>query len=297
MAANDYAAACKKFDASQKLDPAVGTLLFLGECNEKLNKTASAWAAFQEAASLAASTGDTNRQKIADVRAAALEPQVSKLQIDVASPSDDMQVKRDGVALPNASWGTPLPIDAGDHVVEATAPGMQPFNKTVSINDGGETISVAVPALQPAGVAPVPTPSGQPAPAPLPQPDDGSRGDDVSGLLITGSIVTGLGVVGLIVGGIFGASASSKNDESLENGCIDDNNCTAAGNEIRQDAVDQANIATIAFIVGGVLTAGGITLLIIDSVTDDAPGDDAATARRRVALKATPAGLLLEGTF
>src|SRR5512139_3095133 len=41
--------ACNKWAASQRLDPAVGTLLFLGDCYEALGRTASAWATFTEA--------------------------------------------------------------------------------------------------------------------------------------------------------------------------------------------------------------------------------------------------------
>ena len=50
MDAGDHAAACAKFGESQRLDPAAGTLLHLGNCYEKVGKTASAWATFLDAA-------------------------------------------------------------------------------------------------------------------------------------------------------------------------------------------------------------------------------------------------------
>src|SRR5262245_51965919 len=49
----NYAAACQRFEASQRLDAGLGTLLFLGECYDKLGKSASAWKAFADAAVLA----------------------------------------------------------------------------------------------------------------------------------------------------------------------------------------------------------------------------------------------------
>src|SRR4051794_20217691 len=49
MRKSDFARACGLLERSQKLDPAVGTLLYLGECYERSGRTASAWATFREA--------------------------------------------------------------------------------------------------------------------------------------------------------------------------------------------------------------------------------------------------------
>src|SRR5262249_32964060 len=57
--AGRYAQACEKFSASQKLDPAVGTLLNLGLCYEKIGRTAAAWATYHEASAAAKATGQT----------------------------------------------------------------------------------------------------------------------------------------------------------------------------------------------------------------------------------------------
>src|SRR6185437_15434982 len=47
-----YAEACTRFDASEKLDRGIGTLLYLADCYEHVGRTASAWATFREAESL-----------------------------------------------------------------------------------------------------------------------------------------------------------------------------------------------------------------------------------------------------
>src|SRR6185369_4715015 len=72
--AGKFAEGCPKLEASQKLDPALGTLLNLADCNEKLGKTASAWAQYREATSLARAAGSAEREKFASDRSKALEP-------------------------------------------------------------------------------------------------------------------------------------------------------------------------------------------------------------------------------
>src|SRR6476620_10990144 len=51
-------------EASQRIDPGIGTLLYLAETYEKLGRTASAWATFREAASQAQAEGQTDRANI-----------------------------------------------------------------------------------------------------------------------------------------------------------------------------------------------------------------------------------------
>ena len=58
LAAGDTAQACAKFETSMKLFDQLGTRLNLADCYEKVGRTASAWAEFREAASLATKRGN-----------------------------------------------------------------------------------------------------------------------------------------------------------------------------------------------------------------------------------------------
>src|SRR6476661_3375733 len=79
--ARRYGEACPKFAASQKIAPAIGTLLNLADCYEKNNQLASAWAKFHEAIALAQRLGRGNREQTARDRADKLEPRLIKLAI------------------------------------------------------------------------------------------------------------------------------------------------------------------------------------------------------------------------
>src|SRR3954466_1150821 len=61
MAASKYPEACPKLSASQKLDPAIGTLLKLGFCFTYTGQTASAWSSFNDAEAMARRAGDKGR--------------------------------------------------------------------------------------------------------------------------------------------------------------------------------------------------------------------------------------------
>jgi hypothetical protein len=292
--------ACAKFDASEKLDPAVGTLLYLGDCYEKTSKTASAWATFVEAASLAERTND-KRKKLADVRVAALAPQVSKLTVNVADADKDSGIKlrRNGVDVPQATWGTPLPLDAGSYDIEASAPGKETFSKSVEIKDGGETMVLDVPALADASsgsddVAP-------PPPKPTEPKTGGDTGSDEGGssgaLMGTGFALGGLGLVGIAVGAVFGVMAKSKNDESLEpQNCRTPELCTQAGLDLRDEARSRAGVSTAMFVAGGVLLAGGIVMIVVANTGD---GNASNVARLELAPMVGPDGgaFSLRGSF
>jgi TPP-dependent pyruvate/acetoin dehydrogenase alpha subunit len=68
--------------------------------------------------------------------------------------------------------------------------------------------------------------------------------------------------VGLGVGTVFALQAMSKNSQSNSSGCEGDV-CDGDGMQLRRDARSAGNVATVGFIAGGVLLAGGVTLILL----------------------------------
>jgi serine/threonine-protein kinase len=263
MSAGKAREACPKFEESQKLDPGSGTLINLALCYEKTGRTASAWSAYQDAATAARLSGNSEREHGARSRAAALAPKVSKLTVEV--PADvrvtGLVVMRDDVEVGPAQWGTPIPTDEGDHELSAKAPGYEAWHTTVSVGARGASASVTVPKLvaepkpeTPPPVVPVEAPPPTPV-EPAPAPKSGGLGGQRIGALVLG----GVGVAGVAVGSVFGFKAMSNKKEADKT--CDGTACTTdAGVTAGNDAHQAGTISTVAMIVGAAGLAGGAVL-------------------------------------
>lgn len=144
--AGKCAEALPKFEASQRIEPAVGTLLNLADCYDALGRKASAWVRLSEAASIARRLGDDRRAEYAERRSGELAPALSRLVIEVAQPVDGLLIERGGVAVDEAAWGTAVPVDPGEVTVAASAPGFVPWSTTLTVREPG-LFEVQVPKL------------------------------------------------------------------------------------------------------------------------------------------------------
>jgi hypothetical protein len=289
MTVGKTAEACEKFDGSNQLDPALGTMLRLADCYERAGKTASAWALFQQAAATANTQGQFERNKIATERANSLEQRLSRLQlaVDTRAGKEGLQVKLNGKAIPLGSWDAALPVDPGPQTIEVSAPGYLPWKTTVEVTAGPSTASVEVPPLKP---EPQTSATASPSASVTPEPPRGSNTQRV-----VGYVIGGVGVAGLAVGGVFAYLAYDKNQQSMDH-CRkgEASACTPEGVSLREDAQSAGTIATAATIAGGALLATGVTLLI------SAPSSKETAARPtrpKTAAYVYPGGVLVRGEF
>lgn len=244
MADGKYDEACPKLRASMDLDPGYGTLFNLAECHTKQGKTATAWAAYKEAAGMAQKMDQPDRVEKANRYAAELEPALLRITIVVTNEVPGLEVKRNGVTVPRATWGTSLPVDPGKHIVEATAPGRNPWKAEVETVGTGGTVTVQVPLLV----------DGKAGPAVVPEEDPHAPRRYV------GLAIGGLGIAALATGAVLGGLASSKWTDAKENHCRTPKLCDAEGVALASDALTFANASTGLFIGGAILTGVGVTL-------------------------------------
>jgi hypothetical protein len=247
MAAGDYAHACPKLAESQRLDSGSGTLLHLALCYEKIGKLASAWGAYTEAETAARATGNKERQDEAARRAAELGPRVPKLTI-VVPPSAKVpgfEIKRDGAVVGEGQYGFAIPIDPGDHILEARAPGRRTWTNKITVAGLG-TQAVEVPLLMegPADETSTPAPFWR-------------------AQRIAGVVVGGAGLVAVAVSLGVGARAKSIYSDSLGH-CLpnDPTKCYAEGVTLRNQAYQVGNLATPIFVAGAIGVVGGTIVFL-----------------------------------
>jgi serine/threonine-protein kinase len=294
MTAAKYAEACPKLSASQKLDPAIGTLLKLGFCFTYTGQTASAWASFNDAEAMARKAGDRTRGDEAAKRARELEPKLSKLAIESAEA--ETEVRRDGAVIDRSVLGTALPVDPGAHAIVASAPGKEPWSGSVSVAAGPGTTTLRVPALAAAAAAPVaavtpPVGAAEAAAGPTP-----AAGWSTQRKVAVG--VGGVGVVGIVVGSVFGAMTLSKTSAGNQHcGAGDKPFCDPDGLSLLKGATTTANISNVALAVGGAAVIGGVVLFLT------APAGGAPAKAESARLKVLPGvgpgsgGIFVQGVW
>lgn len=138
--------ACDKFEESLQYNPAaIGTLLNVALCDEKLGRFASAVAKFTEARDHAKEQNLREHVRAAEDHIAALTPSVPHLAIRLAEPLPDTAVVVDRQVIAREALGD-VAVDPGERVIVVTAPDRLPYRKTIVVARG-EHLAIDVPPL------------------------------------------------------------------------------------------------------------------------------------------------------
>src|ERR1041385_1415807 len=159
LAKGKIAEACAAFDASQKLDPTIATLLNQAACREKNEQFATAWGLFLEAERQTRSATDTATQQLHQVaasKAAKLEPRLSTLTINAPAENrvGGLQVTRAGDVVDPGAWNKALPVDGGTYRIAASAPGNAEWSTTLTIGNEHDVKAIEIPKLKAAALEP-----------------------------------------------------------------------------------------------------------------------------------------------
>jgi hypothetical protein len=253
MARGSFAQACPMLERSEALDPGIGTEFNLARCYELAGRLASAWQIYQRVIGETQAAGQTERERVARDLARALEPRLSHVAIRAKEEPPGLELRCDDALVARARWGEPLPLDPGEHIVAATAPGALGWKTTLVIAREAEAIVIDVPVLTAA-------PSARTL-APRATSRESSDGRASGGTQRTvGALLAGAGLVSAGFGSYFGVRSISRESEATS--FCDRSACDPHGFDLRSGALADGNRSTLSFIVGGAfLVAGAIVWL------------------------------------
>lgn len=268
---NKVTEACAKFAESHRLDPKPGTILNVATCHELAGRTATAWADYAEAMTFAARAHQTDREKFARGRLDDLAKKLSYVTFQFPA-QPDLEVLLDGKALSTAMAGTRVPMDPGEHALEARAPGKVTWTSRMHVADGPAERTIVVPPLGDDVAA---------APPPAAVSNDSTSPAAVPAQRIAGWVAIGAGAVALGAGAFFGIRTLSKTS-TIDEHCVG-SHCDDAGLRANDDAKDSATLSTVTFALGTAALVTGIVLLVT------APSARAPSSSRGALV--TPGGL------
>jgi len=279
-AAGKYQQACDEFTKSYALDPAVGTELNLGDCQEHLGHLAIAFHLFEDAAK---KDTDADRIKYARGRADALTDKLATAVVKLPDASTVGLVLKVGGQLVPPAAEVKEPVDPGTVQVEVDVPGHPPETRTQPAKPG-ETVTFDFTAPPPAPVVAAPHPDEAP-----PSETVSVEKRKHSRVLLAEGLVAGGGALILTSAGV-AFYAKSQYDDVVGPGkpCDVNVRCNSpSAIDKANHAVHIADAATVIGLVGlAAAVAGGVVYVTAPKEFVVAP-----------AASAQGAGITLSGTF
>lgn len=251
--AGDCKTAVEKFTSALQIKETAQLHLRVGRCQEKLGRFEAAMASYGKGQSLAGS--DQALLELSRKMRAGLEPRIPRLTIRMPDAPAGATVTLDGRGY--SSFGVDTPLDPGEHVVRAEAPGRAPFEAKLELNES-ERREVTV-DLPPAGATEDPGTAG-----------GGSPGAGSIVMLVLGAGFLG-GSIGLAVRG--NNLLAEADETAAANGCrlVPDGEQDQAGavrtcsgsQTAHQEYVDAVSDVNISYgLAAGFGAAAGVSLVI-----------------------------------
>jgi tetratricopeptide (TPR) repeat protein len=279
-----YSAALVEFTRAYQLSPSYAVLYNIGKAQEALGQPVEAAAAFERYLAEGGSAVPADRRTKVTAELEELEAHIGTITIHAAP--ETATVYLDDAVIDAAAAARGVRVSVGPHRVMATAEGYVAAKREIDVARVGVfdvTLALAPipppvlaapdepvapappPPAAPVPVMPPPAPAlQQPAPPPLRASDSGhvQRG--------IGYAVTAAGAAALAAGGVLYLVALSDRQKAIDAQCTAAS-CRGQGLAYWQDAQNGVTWSRRAAIAGGVLVAGGLTLVLIAPSGRDAP--------------------------
>ena len=310
---DDWVVACKKFEKSLELEPAVSTQFKLAKCREHENKLASAWYAYELALKMNRESQASERRRSelegAIVNAiSALKPRVPTLRMVVNPMPEGLVIARDGEPFASTLLGETIPIDPGQHEIIVRAPTYQDYRQKLDVPAGRavelvvelvaeRTKESAVTPVKPSPpVAIVPeTKSIVRSPTVAERPVSNSTHSEsfVWNQRHTGLAFTAVGVVSLGIASYYGVKTLQKVSE-MDDYKRDDGSYERGVMGPHDEAVKNQRVGLVLACAGTAFSSLGLTLyLTAKRGNEERPQANHST----LALHLSPVGIQAEGGF
>ncbi|HET6335940.1 MAG TPA: hypothetical protein VFG30_22090 [Polyangiales bacterium] len=237
--ARDFNQARTLFQAAHKLDPSARTLRGVGLTDFESGRYAVAIAELESA--LADTRKPLDAQQRIEVQQVIAHARGFVGNLELQITPKEASVTIDGILVRGDAYS----LDAGEHVLRASASGYVEAEQTVRVLPADLTRAVL---------------TLEPLKPETPTPVAAIGGDSTQ--LTAAWIVGGIGVAGVIVGSVFGVRSILKHNES-DQYCGKDGFCSDPRGVSAMDAARSAgDISTVAFIAGGLALGAGTVLLL-----------------------------------
>lgn len=250
--------ACPKFEASQKLDPARGTLINIGACYAATGRLVEALAVYKDVEQQSIAANDQTRVQAARAQIAALDKIIPHVTIAVANRVPGLAIELDGALVPEGEWADHR-RNPGQVTIRAYATGHQDYSATETVKPDGATTAIRVPALVP---TPVVTPPLDTKPTPIAVTTQ--RG---SSRKLVAYVVGGAGIATFGVGVGIGLKARSDWNAVCDHSTSPPT-CTSGELTQNEEARSLATKGTYVGIAGLAMIGAGVVLYLTAPKTE-----------------------------
>jgi hypothetical protein len=287
-----YKDAVDLFSKAESLVHAPPHLLFMARAQTKLGQLVKAREAYlkitREQLAPSAPQAFRDAQTSSSREMAAIDPKIGGLTVKIegSDAAKDLQVKVDGTPVPAVLVGASLPIDPGEHRVDAVATGYRAQSRSLMVGEG-EKASVTLrleadPAAVPVGVAAAAPTAPETAAAgnasaggqlatggqgPVGSPPPADTGTGGSGSHIGAYSAFGIGAIGIGLGAVFLVKSGSERAKADDICNLPNNQCPIARKAEVDEADNAANsartVGVVGLVVGGLAVGTGVALLVL----------------------------------